>query len=199
MAHCLLSLTFDHTPPSGQFSLRKMTLHRRRLVSVLLPLFASHHVSAVEVDAGYNAFAGAQEMVNIASQSWEVGTASEALLELYNTELSVFGPNPFPNNQVPNADPSTLALEYAKQFIDTQGQVLVPNSAVGDPASLGVSCILLGQSDSTYLAAAGRQADYILNEAPKMPNGAISQRPDVAECWADWNFMAPPFCTSLQS
>ncbi len=97
---------------------------------------------------------------------------------------------------MPDADPATIALEYAKQFIYTDGQVFVPNSAVGDPASLGVSAILLGQSDSDYLGASDRQADYILNQAPKWSNGAISHRPDVPELWADNMAMSFPFCES---
>lgn len=138
-------------------------------------------------------------MIAKASHSWEFGTAAEALLELYNNELSVFGSNPFPNGKIPSADPAIFALSYAKQFIDIDSQVLVLNSAVGDPASLGVSAILLGTSDSTYTGAAQRQADYILNQAPRWSNGAISQRPDIAEIWADNMAMSFPFCTFMLS
>jgi len=166
------------------------------LVSALL--FSPQPSVAAEVDVGYDVFAAAQAMIKLASHSWEYGTAAEALLELYNPELSVFGSNPFPGGKVPSASPSTLALAYAKQFIYTQGAVLVPDSAVGDPASLGVSAILLGQSDSTYLDAANRQADYILNQAPRYSNGAISHRPDVAELWADNMAMSFPFRESSQ-
>jgi hypothetical protein len=67
----------------------------------------------------------------------------------------------------------------------------------GDPASLGVSAILLGQSNGAYLSASYRQANYILNDAPKWSNGAISQRPDVAEIWADNMAMSFPFRESL--
>jgi hypothetical protein len=165
------------------------------LVSALL--FSPQPSVAAEVDAGYDVYAAAQAMIKLASHSWEYGTAAEALLELYNPELSVFGSNPFPGGKVPSANPSTLALEFAKQFIYTQGAVLVPDSAVGDPASLGVSAILLGQSDSTYLDAANRQANYILNQAPRYSNGAISHRPDVAELWADNMAMSFPFRESI--
>jgi rhamnogalacturonyl hydrolase YesR len=74
---------------------------------------------------------------------------------------------------------------------------MVPDYVVGDPASLGVSALLIGQSNGAYLSASYRQADYILNQAPKYSNGAISQRPDVAELWADWMHMAPPFLAYL--
>lgn len=176
-----------------------MKAARRTLVSSLLALLGGAATVAAaatgDVDAGYNAFQTAQEMVNIASHSWEWGTAAEALLELYNPELSVFATTPFPNGAVPKASPSTFALTYARQFINRNSQVLVDNSAVGDPASLGVSAILLGQSDGTYIGAASRQADYILNDAPRFSNGAISHRPDIAEIWADNMAMSFPFCT----
>ena len=146
-----------------------------------LLLVSSARTILAAVNPGYDAYGAAQVMVAKASHSWEWGTAAEALLELYNNELSVFGANPFPGGRIPNADPGTFALAYAKPFINTDSQVLVDNSAVGDPASLGVSAILLGQSDNTYIGAAKRQADYILNDAPKYQNGAISHRPDVAE------------------
>jgi hypothetical protein len=102
-------------------------------------------------------------MIDIAAQSWEWGTAAEALLELYNNELSVIGSNPFPTGIISSADPGITSLAYARRFINTDSQVLVDNSAVGDPAPLGVSAILLGQLNSVYIGAAQRQADYILN------------------------------------
>lgn len=66
-----------------------------------------------------------------------------------------------------------------------------PGSA-GDPASLGVSAILIGQTQPEYLAAAGRQVEHLLATVPRWPNGAISHREDVAELWADFVYMAPP-------
>ncbi|KAL1836834.1 hypothetical protein VTK73DRAFT_4913 [Phialemonium thermophilum] len=147
------------------------------------------------VDVGYDVVSAAQAMIRLASHSWEWGTAAEALLELYNPELSVFGSNPFPDGKVPHADPAVVALAFAGQFIELGRQTLVPDGAVGDPASLGVSAILLGQTAGAYLDAADSQADYLLHQAPKFSNGAISQRGDVAELWADFMFMAPPFRT----
>lgn len=54
--------------------------------------------------------------------------------------------------------------------------------AIGDPASLGVSALLIGKTDPTFLAAAERQKDYLF-KAPKWTNGAISHRIEVAELW----------------
>lgn len=150
--------------------------------------------AAQNVPAGFNAHRAAQVMIQKSGQSWEWGTAAQALLELYNPELSVYAENPFPGGKLPNANPGSLALGYAKQFINTNSPVLVGNSAVGDPASLGVSALLLGQSDKVYLDASDRQANYILTGAPRYSNGAISHRPDVAELWADNMAMSFPFC-----
>lgn len=64
--------------------------------------------------------------------------------------------------------------------------------AAGDPAALGVSAILIGQTAPAYLDAAGRQMDHLLTAVPRWPNGAISHREAVAELWADFLYMAPP-------
>ncbi|KAH7395410.1 hypothetical protein BKA64DRAFT_624215 [Cadophora sp. MPI-SDFR-AT-0126] len=161
-------------------------------------IYSAWLTACLDVEAGYNPFSAAQAMIDKSSHSWEWGTAAEALLELYDNQLSVFGSNPFPGGKIPSADPSSVfALRYAKQFINVNGQVLVSDSAVGDPASLGVSAILIGQSDGSYIDAASRQADYILNQAPKWSNGAISHRPDVAEIWADNMAMSFPFLAYL--
>ncbi|KAH0527365.1 hypothetical protein TsFJ059_002373 [Trichoderma semiorbis] len=167
------------------------------LLSLLLFALPKAANAVNDVDAGFDAYAASQVMVDKSSHSWEWGTAAEALLELYNPELSVFGSNPFPNGKVPQADPSTTALAYAKQLINRNSQTLVNDTAVGDPASLGVSAILLGQSDSVYIGAANRESDFLLKVAPRWSNGAISHRPDVAELWADNMAMSFPFLAYL--
>ena len=164
------------------------------LVSILLTVLPTACVADV-LNSGFDVYSAAQVMMDKSAHSWEWGTAAQALLELYTSEVSVFGSNPFPNGKIPSVSADILALSYAKQFISTELQVLIPDSAVGDPASLGVSALLLGTSDSKYTSAAERQADYILNQAPRWTNGAISHRPDVAEIWADNMAMSFPFCT----
>ncbi|KAK7450619.1 hypothetical protein VKT23_012929 [Stygiomarasmius scandens] len=133
------------------------------------------------------------------SHSWEFGTASEVLLELYNPSLSVFGDNPFPDYI---ADYTTIkSLAYAKSKIqlnlnDDAGANVLSNGdgATGDPASLGVSAFLLGKSgDQQYAEGATKTMGYLVGSAPRWQNGAISQRADVAELWADFMYMAPPF------
>ena len=51
----------------------------------------------------------------------------------------------------------------------------------------------MGQLDGDYSAAAQRQSDFILERAPRFANGAISHREAIAELWADFVYMAPPF------
>ncbi|KAJ7142593.1 hypothetical protein C8R44DRAFT_725930 [Mycena epipterygia] len=55
--------------------------------------------------------------------------------------------------------------------------------AVGDPASLGVAPVMLGETSASYTAAGQREIDYAVDVVPHWINGAISQRVDVAELW----------------
>lgn len=62
----------------------------------------------------------------LASHSWEHGTVAEALLELHNPELSVFGENPFPGGKLPLVEvEKTPGLKYAKRMIRTGQQTLI--------------------------------------------------------------------------
>lgn len=177
------------------------------LTNIFLSVLAVSSVNAASVkravNPGFDVQKVRQQMIGLAAHSWEWGTAAEALLELDSPGLSVFGANPFP---VPN-NPSSSALDYARGKIFTGGQYLVPNDggfyrskicfflfflfrwgtdesagAVGDPASLGVSALLIGKTDPVFLAAAERQKDYLFR-APKWQNGAISHRIEVPELW----------------
>lgn len=119
------------------------------------------------------------------SHSWEFGAAAQALLELYNGSLSVFGREPFP---VPAVDREEVkALVYAAKKI-TMGihpanALADGNGAVGDPASLGVAAVMLGKEDRRYARAASKTMDYLVNSAPRVWNGAISQRVSAPELW----------------
>lgn len=148
-----------------------------------------------QVNVGFNVSTAASVMMSFSQHSWEWGTAAQALLELDNNELSVFGDNPFPNGKIPNADPNILSLSWVKPHINRNSQVLADNSAAGDPASMGVSALLLGKSDAVYSGAADRQANYLLTKVPRYANGAISHRSDIKELWADNMAMSFPFRT----
>ncbi|KAK7034656.1 hypothetical protein VNI00_012298 [Paramarasmius palmivorus] len=136
---------------------------------------------------------------SLPSHSWEFGTAAEALLELYNASFSVFSPchrdsAPVPDIQAPTK--TVRALSYANQniVIGAPPNVLADgDNAVGDPASLGVSAVLLGKTIPKYADAAEEQLDYVVNQAPRWSNGAISHRAEEPELWADFIYMAPPF------
>jgi hypothetical protein len=118
------------------------------------------------------------------SHSWEFGTSSEALLELYDPHLSVFGPAAFPVQTVPKECIESLQYAASKIVIGTGANGLSDgDGAVGDPASLGVSAVFLGKTDSTYANAVTEEINYITNSAPRFSNGAISHRVEVAELW----------------
>ena len=118
------------------------------------------------------------------SHSWEFGTASEAMLELYDPQISVFSPTAFPIQTIPMECVESLQYAASKIVIGTGPNGLSDgDGAVGDPASLGVSAVLLGKTDATYANAVAEEIDYIVNSAPRFSNGAISHRVDVAELW----------------
>ncbi|KAG6852986.1 hypothetical protein C0991_007702 [Blastosporella zonata] len=137
--------------------------------------------------------------LNISTHSWEFGTATEALLELYNPELSVFGDFPFETAQLLSSDstlPKGLAYAAEKIVIGAGANALQDgDGAVGDPASLGVGAVLLGKISGyeQYGAAAMETFEYVTQDAPRAWNGAISHRTDYVELWADFVYMAPPF------
>ncbi|KAL7627365.1 hypothetical protein AAE478_001558 [Parahypoxylon ruwenzoriense] len=130
----------------------------------------------------------------LATHSWEYGTFAEALLEWDNPSSSVFGNNAFPDGKIPVLQvDQTRSLSYVKPHISTNSTTLVgADGAAGDPASLGVSAILIGQTDPEFLSAADRQVQHLLSDVPRWSNGAISHRESVAELWADFVYMAPP-------
>ncbi|KAK2464716.1 hypothetical protein APHAL10511_003292 [Amanita phalloides] len=149
---------------------------------------------AIPFDPGFDIFQVAQLAEALPSHSWEYGTASEALLELHERDVSVFGDYPFPPPVLSADDSRSLAYASTKFNLSTGSNTLIyGDGAVGDPASLGISAYLLGMTNATLAAAAKRELDYVLNHAPRFWNGAISQRYNYPELWADFMYMAPPF------
>ena len=146
-------------------------------------------------DPGFNITKVAEIAESLPSHSWEFGTASEALLEIYNPEISVFGHSPFPVLTLLPENVRSLAYTASKIVIGTGPNSLVDGGgAVGDPASLGVSAYLLGKTNQTYLAAAASQLDYVVHGAPCFWNGAISHRVSVTELW----YVPLPLLTSRE-
>lgn len=146
---------------------------------------------------GYDPVAAANQAKRLSTHSWEYGTTAEALLELYNPGLSVFFKNAFPNRRLPKPDPNSIeSLRYAKPHIRLTSPTLIDgDGATGDPASLGVSALLIGQSQTPYNTSATRQFNFLNNRSttPHWPNGAMSHREAYPSLWADFIFMAPPF------
>ncbi|TEB31030.1 hypothetical protein FA13DRAFT_1732979 [Coprinellus micaceus] len=149
---------------------------------------------------------------SLPAYSWEFGTAVTALIDLYTPNASAFTApslSPAPSLSVASAP----ALQFARQHISLAGLggingLTQSDGAVGDPASLGIGAILLGAGDwsnvegisdggtemkGKYWDAAGAQLEYLLTGAPRYPNGAISQRVEGPELWADFMSMVPPF------
>ncbi|KIM42480.1 hypothetical protein M413DRAFT_18686 [Hebeloma cylindrosporum] len=131
---------------------------------------------------------------SLPSHSWEYGTAAEALLELFDPELSVYGSKPFPIPTISPQDSPALAYAQQKIVIGTPPNGLSSgDGAAADPASLGVSAVLLGKTRPTYAQAAKAEAGYLVGTVPRWSNGAISHRAAYAELWADFIYMVPPF------
>lgn len=62
----------------------------------------------------------------LASHSWEYGALSEALLEWYNPEFSVFGKAAFPDGKIPVLQVGDIqSLSYAKPNIRTNSTTLI--------------------------------------------------------------------------
>ncbi|ORY09815.1 hypothetical protein BCR34DRAFT_486633 [Clohesyomyces aquaticus] len=131
----------------------------------------------------------------LAKHSWEYGAVSQALVEVYNPEISLFADTiDFKTHRESGVFKEAKGLVYAKQFIRLDQQTLVDGEgSAGDPASLGIAALLLSQSDSSYQAPIERQVDALLKSTPKYENGAISHRENVAELWSDFTYMALPF------
>ncbi|KAG7448944.1 Six-hairpin glycosidase [Guyanagaster necrorhizus] len=141
-------------------------------------------------------------MVQVSTKSWELGTATEALLEYLYSEFSVFNSSAFPPGHTLNTTYNdSKVLDIATEVVRAKSNTsmtLVEDTAVGDPASLGVSVLLANwtrtnESDTSFSTAASEELDYLLNYAPRSDSGAISHRSDQVQLWADFIYMAPPF------
>jgi len=142
-------------------------------------------------------------LLQVASASWELGTAAEALTELSWPSLSVFQSTAFPppsqlNASLNASDVLQIAFETLQVKPYESMALVADDLAVGDPASIGNAVLLANWtrpnlSDTTFSFAAGQQLAYLLDYAPRTPEGAISQREDQVQLWADFIYMAPPF------
>ncbi|KAH9906085.1 Six-hairpin glycosidase [Epithele typhae] len=138
----------------------------------------------------------------IATHSWEIGAELEALTELEWPTLAVFEGSLPPPSQLVASDNATDVISIATQVVrnitDPSGPLIDGDGAVGDPASIGQAVLLANwtrtnHSDLSLSYAATNQLNYLLEDAPRSQQGAISQRADQVQLWADFVYMAPPF------
>ena len=165
-------------------------------------------------------------MQKISRQSWENGTEAEAILEYQYPQYSVFS-NSNPYNALtppPTLGDISLVFDIAQFTMDNRpptnssaaaqgGSSLLQDDAAGDPASLGVSILLVNRSTSNaqvsgvgFGDAATSELEYLLYDVPRVSrppflivhlplttvqtsSGAISHRADQAQLWSDSVFM----------
>ncbi|KAG6847475.1 hypothetical protein H0H93_007878, partial [Arthromyces matolae] len=140
--------------------------------------------NAFPLDPGFPVQLVISTALNISTHSWEFGTATQALLELYDPDLSIFGSSPFTaSKRIPNASTLPQALSYASEKIvfGTGPNALADgDGAVGDPASLGIGAWLLayyaadtanitGLQEAVYQCSAYRQILHYNTTSPSSP------------------------------
>ncbi|KAJ7109388.1 Six-hairpin glycosidase-like protein [Mycena epipterygia] len=143
-----------------------------------------------------------------ATQSWELGTRAQALLELNVPNFSVFSSTGLPPpTTVPSNTTSAIApvFSIAHNVVSALNKTSGPqplingDGAAGDPASIGVAVLLAnwtgqGTADGLdYAGAARNQLDYLQNVVPHTSDGAISHRVAQVQLWSDSVYMVPPF------
>ncbi|KAH9027246.1 Six-hairpin glycosidase [Lactarius pseudohatsudake] len=141
--------------------------------------------------------------INSSTQSWEIGTLTEALTEVEWPRLSVFLPGSvLPPLILPWWESADDVLTIAETVVGQRANGSLPLAdglgSVGDPASLGQAVLLRNWTrrdltDTRFSTAAGEQLGYLLSFAPRADSGAISHRDDQVQLWADFVYMVPPF------
>lgn len=147
-------------------------------------IFASSTDFPLLFDPGFDIVKVIELAKSKPAHSWEYGTTAQALLELYSPKTSVFGSHPFP---VPSLNKDEiLSLQYAAEKIVIgvgKNGLSDGEGAAADPACLGVAAIMLGKKEDKYAKAATSQLEYLIHDAPRWSNDAISHRVKVAELW----------------
>ena len=132
------------------------------------------------------------------TNSWEIGTRAEALIEDDTPTYSVLNNTslPPPLGQAPSSLDEVISIARsvveARAASDVQGpQPLMDASggAAGDPPSIGVAVLLANwtgagaQDGHDYSGAAADQLEYLLEKVPKTSDGAISHRMEQVQLW----------------
>lgn len=110
--------------------------------------------------------------------------ASKVLLERFDLALPVYGYKPFPVPTITSQTSPALTYALEKIVIGAPLDGLSHgDGALGDPASIGVSAVLLGKTYPIFSHAAAAEAGYLVRKAPRWSNGAVSHRAAYAELW----------------
>lgn len=120
-----------------------------------------------------------QAMLAMQRRAWEQGTASQALLELGETELAVL----FAKDAVIN------------QLKDGRLGVNEGDRPVTDPASNGEPVLFAAKvtGDEKLKKAADRMLEFLMYKAPRTRDGIIYHNQIENKIWVDAIYMAPPF------
>ncbi|KAG8710389.1 hypothetical protein FRC08_017233 [Ceratobasidium sp. 394] len=188
---------------------------------LLIPLF----LSLLNVPYGAAMSAETVDLVKArlkeaAQKSWELGTRSQALLELESPSISVFTASSIPGSPasydssnktsalfpVTNAAKIALASGELKDIIAISDDIvssrpdgslaLMKDGSAADPASNGVAVLVAnwtGAQGPDFSSAASDQLTWLLNHVPRSNKGAISHRNNAVQLWSDFIYMVPPF------
>jgi unsaturated rhamnogalacturonyl hydrolase len=118
-------------------------------------------------------------MLAMQRRTWEQGVAGQALLELGETDLVVL-----------------LARDaVVNQMEDGRLGLSGDTKPVVDPGSNGEPVLFAARvtGDSSFMDAAQRMADYLINRAPRSPDGTIYHKLGEPLVWVDGYYMVPPF------
>lgn len=146
---------------------------------------------------GFNISGAAALCASAPTHSWEYGAATMALLELHTPWATVFGMKSGWNSAIDiETNPAAQAAFQWITLNDAGGvdSLCAGQGSTGDPASLGVIAWMIGKTTGLEAYTKGTQntVDYLMTQAPRYDNGAISHRSDTAELWADFMYMTPP-------
>ena len=111
--------------------------------------------------------------------SWEQGVSAQAFLELGDTDLVIL-----------------MAKAAAlRQGEDGRLALMDVNEAITDPASNGEPMLYAAKitGDNSLADAVQKNVDYLLNKAPKNPEGIIYHWSNKKIVMVDSYYMAPPF------
>jgi unsaturated rhamnogalacturonyl hydrolase len=119
-------------------------------------------------------------MLSVQRRAWEQGVAAQALLELGDEDLVVLMANEALLRQLPDG---RLAAGVAS------------DDAVTDPAANGEPVLFAWKKtgDKKYKEGADRMLAYLLDKAPRTPDGTLFHLKTAPELWIDSMYMAPPF------